>query len=62
MRPVGPADGAQHGLDVPQLIRAGYRAAGGDHEDRAAFDGVTAAERRCAVFVRAERVCSNPAP
>jgi hypothetical protein len=59
VRLVGPDDGTELGLDVPALIRAVFRAAGGTHEDWDEFDRVMAADRRCAVFVRAERISSN---
>jgi hypothetical protein len=59
VRLVGPDDGTDLGLDVPALIRSVFRAAGGTHEDWDEFDRVMAAERRCAVFVRAERISSN---
>jgi len=59
VRLVGPDDGTDLGLDVPDIVRAVYRAAGGEHEDWAEFDRVMAAERRCAVFVRAQRVSAN---
>ncbi len=36
-----------------------FRAAGGTHQDWPEFDSVMAAERRCAAFVRAERISSN---
>jgi hypothetical protein len=58
-RLVGPDDGTELGLDVPETIRSVFRAAGGTHEDWDEFDRVMAAERRCAVFVRAERIASN---
>jgi len=60
-RLIGPDDGQDLGLDVPQLLRSVFRAAGGSHEDWAEFDRVMAAERRCAVFVRAEAISSNAA-
>lgn len=60
VRLVGPDDGTELGLDVPSLIRSVFRAAGGTHEDWEEFDRVMAAERRCAVFVRADRITSNP--
>jgi hypothetical protein len=60
VRLIGPDDGAEYGLDVPGTIRAVFQAAGGTHDDWAAFDRVMAAERRCAVFVRDETVSSNP--
>jgi hypothetical protein len=59
VRLIGPDDGTELGLDVPDVIRSVYRSAGGDHGDWAEFDRVMAAERRCAVFVRAERISSN---
>ena len=59
VRLVGPDDGLDLGLDVPETIRSVFRAAGGSHEDWEEFDRVMAAERRCAVFVRAETVASN---
>ena len=58
-RLIGPDDGTELGRDVPETIRSVFRAAGGTHEDWAEFDRVMAAERRCAVFVRAERILSN---
>jgi hypothetical protein len=59
VRLLGPDDGTELGLDVPATLRAVFRAAGGTHEDWAEFDRVMAAERRCAVFVRADRISSN---
>jgi hypothetical protein len=59
VRLVGPDDGTDHGLDVPETLRSVFRAAGGTHEDWPEFDRVMAAERRCAAFVRAERISSN---
>jgi PPOX class probable F420-dependent enzyme len=58
-RLVGPDDGLDLGIDVPELLRSVFRAAGGSHEDWAEYDRVMAAERRCAVFVRADAVSSN---
>ena len=60
VRLVGPDDGADLGLDVPSLVRSVFEAAGGTHGDWAKFDRVMAADRRCAVFVRADAVTSNP--
>ena len=60
VRLVGPDDGADLGLDVSALIRSVFEAAGGTHGDWAEFDRVMAADRRCAVFVRADAVTSNP--
>ncbi len=59
VRLVGPDDGTDLGLDVPETLRAVFRAAGGTHQDWSEFDRVMAAERRCAAFVRAERISSN---
>ncbi len=61
VRLVGPDDGTEFGLDVPATLHAVFRAAGGTHEDWDEFDRVMAAERRCAVFVRADRISSNSA-
>ncbi len=60
VRLVGPDDGADLGLDVAAVVRSVYRAAGGDHDDWDEFDRVMAEDRRCAVFVRADRISSNP--
>ena len=60
VRLIGPDDGMAFGLDVPELVRSVFRAAGGSHDDWDEFDRVMAAERRCAVFVPAERISSNP--
>jgi hypothetical protein len=60
VRLVGPDDDMDLGLDVPIIIRSVFRAAGGTHEDWAEFDRVMAADRRCAVFVRADTILSNP--
>jgi PPOX class probable F420-dependent enzyme len=57
-RIVGPDD-ADPGVapdDVPELLRRVFRSAGGTHDDWAEFDRVMAAERRTAVFVRADRI------
>ena len=60
VRLVGPDDGTDLGLDVPATIRSVFTSAGGTHEDWAEFDRVMAADRRCAVFVRADAIWSNP--
>ncbi|GAB2987518.1 pyridoxamine 5'-phosphate oxidase family protein [Amycolatopsis acidiphila] len=52
--PAFPADG------VPQLLRDVFVAATGTHDDWAEYDRVMAAERRCAVFIAAERMYGNP--
>ena len=59
-RLIGPEDGLEYGFHVLDTIRAVYRAAGGDHQDWAEFDRVMAEDRRCAVFIRADRISSNP--
>jgi hypothetical protein len=60
VRLIGPDDGAEYGLDVPETVRAVFKAAGGTHGDWDEFDRVMAADRRCAVFVKAEAVTANP--
>jgi hypothetical protein len=59
-RLIGPEDGLEYGFNILETIRAVYRAAGGDHEDWAEFDRVMAEDRRCAVFIKAEKIASNP--
>jgi len=59
VRLIGPDDGVEFGLDVPETVRSVFRSAGGTHDDWDEFDRVMAAERRCAVFVEAERITSN---
>ncbi|HEY1651316.1 MAG TPA: hypothetical protein VGG09_05490 [Acidimicrobiales bacterium] len=60
VRLIGPDDGSEYGLDVPDTIRSVFQSAGGTHDDWDEFDRVMAADRRCAVFVHAEVVSSNP--
>jgi hypothetical protein len=60
VRLIGPEDGTEFGLDVPEVIRSVFRAAGGTHADWAEFDRIMAAERRCAVFVGAAKITGNP--
>ena len=58
---VGPDDRLD-GVDadaLPALLRSVFRAAGGTHEDWAAFDRVMAEEQRVAVLVTPIRVYSN---
>ena len=57
---IGPDDGTDFGLDVPEVIRSVFRAAGGTHDDWAEFDRIMATEQRCAVFVGATKVTTNP--
>lgn len=52
MGPDDPVDG----VDVPALLRQVFIAAGGTHDDWAAYDRVMADERRAAVLVHPERV------
>jgi hypothetical protein len=60
VRLIGPEDGTEFGLDVPELLRTVFRAAGGTHDNWDEFDRVMAEECRCAVFVGAAKVTSNP--
>lgn len=56
----GPDDTAVVAADqVPALLRAVFRAAGGTHDDWDEYDRVMAAERRTAVLVAPERVVTN---
>jgi hypothetical protein len=57
-RLLGPDDGAGD-VDVPATLRAIYVAAGGEHEDWAAFDRAMSDERRCGVYIRADAITSN---
>ena len=45
--------------DVPELLRAVFRSAGGTHDDWDEYDRVMATERRTAVLVTPERITSN---
>lgn len=45
---------------VPSLLRAVFRAAGGEHDDWATYDRVMAEQRRVAVLVRPARITTNP--
>ena len=45
--------------DVPELLRAVFRAAGGTHDDWDEYDRVMAAERRTAVLVTPEHILTN---
>jgi PPOX class probable F420-dependent enzyme len=58
---VGPHDPLTgfDGSELPALIRAIFRSAGGTHDDWDAFDRAMADENRVAVLVRPERVYSN---
>jgi hypothetical protein len=60
---IGPADPTP-GFDAERiriLLREIFTAAGGTHEDFDAYDRVMREEGRTAVFVKPERVYSNPA-
>lgn len=57
--PDDPLDGFDLG-GLAALLRAVFRAAGGDHDDWREYDRVMAAQRRTAVLVRPERIYSNP--
>jgi len=57
---VGPLDPHPSArVDVPALLRAVFRAAGGEHDDWDEYDRVMAAEQRTAVFVTPARVYGN---
>jgi hypothetical protein len=57
---IGPLDPHPSGpVDVPELIRAVFRAAGGTHPDWDEFDRVMADEQRTAVLVTPTRVYGN---
>jgi hypothetical protein len=45
--------------DIPELLRAVFRAAGGTHDDWDEYDRVMAAEGRLAVLVTPARIVSN---
>ena len=60
VRLIGPDDGTEFGLDVPAVVRSVFRAAGGTHDDWDEFDRIMAEERRCAVFVGAAKITTNP--
>ena len=58
----GPDD-PMPGIDAERLrllLRETFTAAGGTHEDFGTYDRVMREERRAAVFVRPDRVYSNP--
>ncbi|WP_018334077.1 TIGR03618 family F420-dependent PPOX class oxidoreductase [Actinomycetospora chiangmaiensis] len=55
----GPDDPLPGAEDIPELVRAVFRAAGGTHDDWDEFDAVMARDRRAAVFVTPTRVYSN---
>jgi PPOX class probable F420-dependent enzyme len=56
---IGPLDPHPKVGDVPALLRAVFRAAGGTHDDWDEFDRVMAAEQRTAVVVTPTRVYGN---
>jgi PPOX class probable F420-dependent enzyme len=45
--------------DLPELLRAVFRAAGGSHDDWDEYDRVMAEQRRAAVLVQPQRIYSN---
>ena len=55
--PLDPHPSAE--VDVPELLRAVFRAAGGTHPDWAEYDRVMADEQRTAVLVTPTRVYGN---
>lgn len=57
---IGPLDPHPSGtVDVPTLLRTVFQAAGGTHDDWAAYDRVMAEEQRTAVLVTLTRVYGN---
>jgi hypothetical protein len=58
---IGPDDPSADvpAADVPELLRAVFKAAGGTHDDWAEYDRVMEAERRTAVFIEPSRITSN---
>lgn len=57
---IGPHDPVPAGsIDVPDLLRQVFRAAGGTHDDWAEFDTVMAAEARTAILISPTRVYGN---
>ncbi|WP_236793627.1 pyridoxamine 5'-phosphate oxidase [Amycolatopsis sp. GM8] len=61
VRLIGPddPDPAFDPAGLPRLLRDVFIAATGTHDDWAEYDRVMAAERRCAVFLAAQRVYGN---
>lgn len=57
--PIGP-DHPADGVDVPQLLRDVFMAAGGSHDDWDEYDRVMAAEKRTAILVAPERILGVP--
>jgi hypothetical protein len=55
--PLDPHPSAE--VDIPQLLRAVFTAAGGTHQDWDEYDRVMAAERRTAVLVTPARIYGN---
>lgn len=58
--PDDPFDGFNPS-QVPELLRAVFRAAGGTHDDWGEYDRVMAEQRRAAVLVHPQRIYSNRA-
>ncbi len=58
-RLIGPDDGDDATIDLVALRRRVFVAAGGTHDDWDEYDRVMAKDRRCCVFVHAERISSN---
>ena len=46
-------------LNIPEVLRNVFKAAGGTHDDWEQFDRVMAEDRRCAVFVHAAKISGN---
>ena len=58
---IGPDDAFEgfEQSDLPELLRAVFKAAGGTHDDWDEYDRVMAEQRRAAVLVHPERIYSN---
>jgi len=56
IRLIGPGDPQ---VDVPDLLRQIFTAAGGTHDDWDEYDRVMAAEGRTALLIRAARIIGN---
>ncbi|HUP74748.1 MAG TPA: hypothetical protein VM282_17010 [Acidimicrobiales bacterium] len=57
---IGPLDPhPSASVDVPAVLRAVFRAAGGEHDDWDEYDRVMADEQRTAIFVTPTRVYGN---
>jgi PPOX class probable F420-dependent enzyme len=55
VRLLGPDDDHES-VDLPSVLRAVFKSAGGTHDDWDEYDRVMKSERRTAVFVHADRI------